>query len=278
MRSSTLISFLFCCFHCTMSYNSFRTIVKRLLRPKAFSLYTSNSPVSSPSESLFSVGVIADIQYVDAPDAMNFQGNSLRKYRQSFDIFREAVSSWDALVPPPACALVLGDILDGKTAELKNQEKCINDVLNASNHVNYEMLYCFGNHCHYSFKRTDLYEKLSPKFLKNENRIENNKNENIKEINKIVPKDIIDEIKTTERSDSISNSLGGGCSPSKLYYDWSPCKDWRIISLDCYDISLIGMYVSVFIYVYIYVIDVYAYLYMCGFICMYIYLLWLVTV
>jgi hypothetical protein len=31
--------------------------------------------------------------------------------------------------------IYVGDILDGKTAELKNQEKCINDVLNASNHV-----------------------------------------------------------------------------------------------------------------------------------------------
>jgi 3',5'-cyclic AMP phosphodiesterase CpdA len=37
-----------------------------------------------------------------------------------------------------------------------------------------------------------------------------------------------------------SSSLGGNCSPSKLYYDWSPYKDWRFISLDCYDISLIG--------------------------------------
>ena len=37
-----------------------------------------------------------------------------------------------------------------------------------------------------------------------------------------------------------SPTTGGVCTPSKLYYDWSPAKNWRFISLDCYDVSLIG--------------------------------------
>ena len=63
---------------------------------------------------LFSFGVIADIQYVDSEDAMNFQGSTMRRYRQSFNTFKEAVSSWNALEHAPKCAIVLGDILDGK--------------------------------------------------------------------------------------------------------------------------------------------------------------------
>ena len=166
---------------------------------------------------LFSFGVIADIQYVDSEDAMNFQGSTMRRYRQSFNTFKEAISSWNALEHAPKCAIVLGDILDGKSATMMNQEKCITDVLDASKDIHYEMLYCFGNHCHYSFKRKDLYEKLIPPFLKSDDRKE-------------------DE----EAYSKVTSSLGGYCSPEKLYYDWSPCRDWRFISLDCYDISLIG--------------------------------------
>ena len=30
------------------------------------------------------------------------------------------------------------------------------------------------------------------------------------------------------------------CSPTKLYYDWTPHPGWRFILLDSYDVSLIG--------------------------------------
>ena len=65
----------------------------------------SNKDIQSEVDSIFSFGVIADIQYVDAPDAMNFQNTTMRRYKQSFDIFKEAISSWDALKEPPKCAI-----------------------------------------------------------------------------------------------------------------------------------------------------------------------------
>ena len=177
----------------------------------------STKDIQFEKNSIFSFGVIADIQYVDAPDAMNFQNTTMRRYKQSFDIFKEAISSWDSLVDPPKCAIVLGDILDGKSATMMNQEKCINDVLQASSDSTNEMLYCFGNHCHYSFSRNDLHEKLSPRFL--------------------LPNQGTDTQNSESRKES---TFGGICSPSKLYYDWSPYPNWRFISLDCYDVSLIG--------------------------------------
>ena len=228
-----LASILFCSFYLCISGSM---ISQSLRRVKCTSLNIANSRIiqkrstrlfstvndndsktDKATTPIFSFGVIADIQYVDSEDAMNFQGSTMRRYRQSFNTFKEAISSWSALEQAPKCAIVLGDVLDGKSATMKNQEKCITDVLDASKDINYEMLYCFGNHCHYSFSRKDLYEKLIPPFLKSDERKEKKNEEN-----------------------KTRSSLGGNCSPEKLYYDWSPCQDWRFISLDCYDISLIG--------------------------------------
>ena len=71
------------------------------------------------------------------------------------------------------------------------------------NRALYNVYYCFGNHCHYSFNRTDLYNKFLTKV-------------------------------------DFTESIGGDCSVSKLYYDWSPYPGWRFVSIDSYDVSLIG--------------------------------------
>jgi manganese-dependent ADP-ribose/CDP-alcohol diphosphatase len=157
---------------------------------------------------LFNFGVIADIQYVDAPDAMNFQGTMMRRYRQSLNIFQEAINSWTSLKPKPACAIVLGDILDGKTASMNNQYDCLSKILKATQKASFDVHYCFGNHCHYSLRRQELFENFLPHFQDDEDRS--------------------------------GGPVGGLCSAEKLYYDFSPCKQWRFVSLDSYDISLIG--------------------------------------
>ena len=50
------------------------------------------------SRPLFKFGIIADIQYIDAPNGKNFHGNKIRRYRQSLSIFKKAVSSWNSLL------------------------------------------------------------------------------------------------------------------------------------------------------------------------------------
>jgi hypothetical protein len=50
------------------------------------------------SRPLFKFGIIADIQYIDAPNGKNFHGNKIRRYRQSLNIFKKAVSSWNSLL------------------------------------------------------------------------------------------------------------------------------------------------------------------------------------
>lgn len=166
-------------------------------------------------EVLFRFGLIADIQYVDADDAMNFQGSRMRHYRNSLDVYNTAVKDWNnqitSSVPSSSsskfkCSIVLGDIIDGKAAALNSQQICY-DHFNtiAETHLS-DTLYCFGNHCHYSFTRQEI-------------------------VNKFLYK-INDKLN--------GNSLGGNCQPSKLYYDFSPYPGWRFICVDSYDVSLIG--------------------------------------
>ena len=75
--------------------NSLMTLNTR--RPFKFQIAMNSIPVKSCSKLLFKFGIIADVQYVDAPDALNFNQVKLRKYRQSKSIYAQAIESWSAL-------------------------------------------------------------------------------------------------------------------------------------------------------------------------------------
>ena len=133
----------------------------RANHPRHFLSTTPAPPSPTPSPlPTFTFGLIADIQYVDADDATNFSGTTQRFYRHSFRTYQDAVRYWGTLQPAPACALVLGDILDGKTAQLKNQEECIGRILEASRAAPCPVYYCYGNHEHYAFGRPDIHDKV----------------------------------------------------------------------------------------------------------------------
>ena len=102
------------------SYYSFLfpTLTKPFILPqrKGHLLYSSVKAYDSNSkEPLFKFGVIADIQYVNAPDSPNYQQTRVRRYNQSLKIFDEAIRSWDE-VDGLSFSLILGDIIDGKSA------------------------------------------------------------------------------------------------------------------------------------------------------------------
>ena len=93
------------------------------LRQKAVRTVVSSTTNANDNNTVspsFNFGLIADIQYVDADDATNFAGTTQRFYRHSFNTYKEALQYWQHEVKPhPQCALVLGDILDGKTAQMR---------------------------------------------------------------------------------------------------------------------------------------------------------------
>ena len=153
----------------------------------------------------FRFGICADIQYVASDDDYNFQKTKMRRYRQSLAIFGQAVEHWHAQ-EGVNLAVILGDVLDGKTSLMKNQQECLDEVMHVSsrgrggpkqfNSDKIRYLHTLGNHDHYSYTRPDLH--------------------------------------------SLYFSSIPDTTPERFYYSVSPHASWRLISLDAYDVSLIG--------------------------------------
>jgi manganese-dependent ADP-ribose/CDP-alcohol diphosphatase len=156
-------------------------------------------------EPLFSFGVCADIQYVDAPNGFNFQNTKVRRYRQSLDIFKAAVESWKTLPSPPAFAIILGDIVDGKARATNQEKQCLEKVLSVTQDAVsvIPFNYVFGNHEHYSFSRKELHERV-----------------------------------LNNRGDCSDSKLYYSFRPEME--DGKTRDDWKFICLDAYDMSLIG--------------------------------------
>ena len=123
----------------------------------------TKSSIILNSKSLFRFGIIADIQYADSDDALNFQGTHMRRYKQSLDIFQKAVTSWNSIPDKIACAICLGDQLDGKTASTRTQAKCLTDLLKIADGLNAPLHYCYGNHDYYAFDRIQIYKHFTKK-------------------------------------------------------------------------------------------------------------------
>jgi hypothetical protein len=69
-------------------------------------------PQPVPQPALFSVGLIADIQYADIADGTSYDGREVRRFRNSLACARQSVAAFQA----HGCSTVvqLGDLLDGK--------------------------------------------------------------------------------------------------------------------------------------------------------------------
>lgn len=81
---------------------------------------------------LLRFGVIADVQYADADDAiMSYDTSKRRYYRSSLDQLRLALKHWDQEQPRPSFILQLGDLIDGVNRNLypKEKIKILNDTL-----------------------------------------------------------------------------------------------------------------------------------------------------
>jgi len=145
----------------------------------------------------FSFGICADIQYADSADDYNFQKTKIRRYRQSLEIFGDAVKYWSTNQRKIEFALLLGDLLDGKCSATNSQANALESVLSVcSRGPGIRYFPTLGNHDYYSFTRPEAHARLF---------------------------------------NSIPET-----SHDKLFYDFTPHPEWRFISLDAYDISLIG--------------------------------------
>eukprot|EP00058_Branchiostoma_floridae_P021558 XP_002607048.1 hypothetical protein BRAFLDRAFT_68177 [Branchiostoma floridae] len=156
---------------------------------------------------LFSFGIIADVQYGDLDDAMNFTQTKKRYYRNALYLLREAVQHWKE-ENRIQFVLQLGDIIDGFNTRRKNSENALRAVLKEFQDTPFGVHHIWGNHEFYNFSRTYLVK--SPLFTGTQD-IANNVEEVVK-----------------KEADAV-------------YYDFSPYNGYRFVILDNYDISMCGI-------------------------------------
>ena len=125
---------------------------------------------------LFSIGVIADIQYAPCQDGHSFTGTP-RFYRHALDVAKHAFGHFQERQVD--LVINLGDTIDGKCQELDkfNGDKVtdgidpghysMNHVLDAlAKYTNGPILHTYGNHCLYNLNRNELADQLGIPFVR----------------------------------------------------------------------------------------------------------------
>ncbi len=107
----------------------------------------------------FSFGAIADIQYADADNILNYHKTHWRHYRNAADVLKQAVKYWNSGHPHSvSLTLQLGDIIDGKARHAPHgSEKALDKILNELNQFKGSLYHIWGNHESYNFPRAKLF-------------------------------------------------------------------------------------------------------------------------
>lgn len=158
---------------------------------------------------LFTLGVIADIQYADRDDGYNYTRTRMRYYRSSLQLLRNAQESWSESAVKLEFILQLGDIIDGSNKRQDASERALDTVLSefssGSGSSPVEVVHVWGNHEFYNFSRSALLRSKLNSTLH------------------------------TDRSPKGSQAAGD------IYaYHFSPFPGFTFVVLDAYDVSLVG--------------------------------------
>eukprot|EP00581_Thalassiosira_minuscula_P017527 CAMPEP_0183713314 /NCGR_PEP_ID=MMETSP0737-20130205/8191_1 /TAXON_ID=385413 /ORGANISM="Thalassiosira miniscula, Strain CCMP1093" /LENGTH=391 /DNA_ID=CAMNT_0025942081 /DNA_START=10 /DNA_END=1182 /DNA_ORIENTATION=+ len=175
--------------------------------PPSLSTKTSSTDYpavrSSSTSGEFAFGIIADVQWADAPDGTNYAKTVRRHYRGALNVLGNAVDWWlslsnededDEHEPPLSFIAQLGDLIDGKNnaAQLDQTDAAMKAALDRLDRLPCPSVNLVGNHELYNFNRKELAEQP---WLRH---------------------------------------------GDKEYYSFSPAEGWRVIVLDSYQIALIG--------------------------------------
>ncbi|XP_029311767.1 manganese-dependent ADP-ribose/CDP-alcohol diphosphatase [Cottoperca gobio] len=150
---------------------------------------------------LFTFGLIADIQYADIDDGLNYTRTRRRYYRSSLQLLRNAQESWSKSAVRPEFILQLGDIIDGFNKDHGTSDKALDTVLREFSSSPVEVHHVWGNHEFYNFSRSALLRS---------------------------------------RLNSSSLRTDGSLSGDIYAYHFSPSPGFTFVVLDAYDVSLLG--------------------------------------
>ena len=108
---------------------------------------------------LFSMGLIADVQYANLPNGTNHDGNHRRYYRGSLAALERAVEYWRAQRPPLACVAQLGDLIDGKNKDSNESAAALEATIGQLKRAQCPLVSVVGNHDLTNFSRATLRER-----------------------------------------------------------------------------------------------------------------------
>ncbi|GMH31429.1 hypothetical protein Nepgr_033272 [Nepenthes gracilis] len=113
----------------------------------------NGSVAARGKQPLFSVGVIADVQYADIPDGRSFLGVP-RYYRHSILVLQRAVQNWKS-IQKVSFAINFGDIVDGFCPKDQSLH-AVKKVAAEFEKFNGPVYHMIGNHCLYNLPRKEL--------------------------------------------------------------------------------------------------------------------------
>ncbi|XP_050979659.1 manganese-dependent ADP-ribose/CDP-alcohol diphosphatase [Labeo rohita] len=153
------------------------------------------------AQPVFAFGIIADIQYADIEDGLNFLRTRKRFYRNSIQLLRNATRRWEE--QRVKCVLQLGDIIDGFNKRHDASEQALDTVIKEFEKSSADVHHVWGNHEFYNFCRETLL--------------------------------------ASSLNSAAKAGCGSDLMADDIYaYEFSPAPGFRFVVLDSYDVSLIG--------------------------------------
>ncbi|KAF4732034.1 hypothetical protein FOZ63_008699 [Perkinsus olseni] len=170
---------------------------------------------ASSSNVICRFGVIADVQYADKDDAYNFAKTKIRHYRKSVKTLGRAVDWWNSLRSPSVDFVVnLADLIDGHNRGTGTQKEAMATVMEEFERLNCrdKIVHMVGNHELYCFTRSELSKP------------------------QVFPPTKLPY--ALSRPPSLPDSQYPTGDPSTFYYSFVPCRGWRVVILEPYDLSV----------------------------------------
>ncbi|NP_001080428.1 manganese-dependent ADP-ribose/CDP-alcohol diphosphatase [Xenopus laevis] len=163
-------------------------------------------------EPYFTFGIIADIQYADKDNRLNYLKTSMRYYRNSLTQLKVAIKEWATESIKPKFILQLGDIIDGVNTKDNSSTIALERVLEEMDKLPIQFHHVWGNHEFYNFSREYL---------------------NGSKLNSRARENRIDQ--------QVGTSESGETNDESFYaYHFSPFPKFRFLLIDGYDLSPIG--------------------------------------
>lgn len=172
---------------------------------------------ASTKEPLVTFGVLTDVQYADCDNLpASYDPSKLRFYRGSLDQVDVAFNYWEKSPHKVKFVLQLGDIIDGRSKYHGGSYLSLRNTLqHFEKHSSIPTFHTVGNHELYNFNRKELAQLFY---------------ESVKKLN--IPPEIFSPNKPVKDKSPLVTPV--------LYYKFCPTPSVKFISLDCFDVSVLG--------------------------------------